>query len=161
MEDVSRVIEIAVGIILFIIAVTIAILTYSKLSKAAENSLSINNMESDVIYNSDEINEQIYTKQDIYFLLNDIVRQSDETQVDEDNNIYKELINVDTLVINNQTSRISINKNTISSVIQNATAFNSRFTSEKYKIEYVYKYVETDNSNLNGHLPTKIIFTSI
>lgn len=150
MEDVSKAIELAVGVIIFIIAVTIALILYNSLADTANNVLQINDMQNSITYSKDSLPSDfgyIYNANDIYYLINNL-----------DSNLYSKLkkiivakgfynndISDDKLKDDNEYNINSINDNKI---------YNYFTEGSKYKIKYDYEYEENSLSlEENKHKP--------
>lgn len=83
MEETNKVIDISVGVIIFIIALSVNVVLYASINKSIKEVLSINNVDPSIIATDQEIaNEYVeYTVSEIFFMLQDIKEQ---LNVDED-----------------------------------------------------------------------------
>lgn len=168
MEDASKAIELAVGVIIFIIALTIAVLLYNKLADTANNALSINDTQNSVTYNKNNISKDfgyVYTYAEVCGLINDIRENADSDMYSELNNynsiaIYKGYMDPTTMEDTQKagTSRISASSSGINAVdTSDLNAYGANNTDSRYKIKCTYEnYEESTQEQLNGHKPTKI-----
>lgn len=153
MEDAAKAIELAVGVIIFIVALTIAIVLYNKLADTANNALTINETKNSVVYNKNDIPSNfgyVYTAEDIYYLIQDI----------KGNDLYSKL--TDVYICNghangNNTGEdiIDLNSYVYRKTRDNIKYENSLFDNNSmYKVKYEYEYIEKDIlTELNTHKP--------
>ncbi|MBE5821306.1 MAG: hypothetical protein E7311_01795 [Clostridiales bacterium] len=148
MEDAAKAIELAVGVIIFIVALTIGLLLYNKLADTANNALTINDTQNSVTYNKNDLPKDfgyIYNSEDIYYLIKDI--KSDNELYSEVNRIY--------VGEGNYTNEEGISYTPKTKVSINENQFNG--SNEKYKLKYEYEYIEKDIlTELNTHKPKEI-----
>ena len=81
MEDASKAMDIAVGVIIFMIALSVNVALYVSINKAVQEVLSINDTQTNVIVSDEEINNTYveYTSSEIFFMIQDMILLTDET----------------------------------------------------------------------------------
>lgn len=159
MEDAAKAIELAVGAIMFVIAVTIAIVLYNNLAQTATNALTINETQNSVIYNENEIEANfgyIYTPEDIYYLIKEIK---------EGNDLYSKIIENGRIALcKGSGDNYSEYRSLSNTIIQNYDVDNlfariegNGNLNSRYKIEYEFEYNKKDVlTELNTHKPKMI-----
>lgn len=152
MEDASKAIELAVGVIIFVIAITIAIVLYNRLADVSNNSIGINETQNSVIYDKEELGADfgyIYKREDIYYLIQELKAKESEYGNPE--------IKIKKREENGNITNISskrINNISMSSIP------GSNIEKDRYSIEFNYKYDENDMLLLlNNHELEEIIIT--
>ena len=81
MEEASKAIDIAVGVIIFMIALSVNVVLYVSINKAVQEVLSINDTQSNVIVSDEEINNTYveYSSSEIFFMVQDMILATDES----------------------------------------------------------------------------------
>ena len=78
MEDASRALWLAIGAILFIVAVTITIIMYSNMINTVNNTLSINNIKTNVTEQEGTVQDIVYNRAQLYYMLEELNTNKDK-----------------------------------------------------------------------------------
>lgn len=78
MENASKAIWLAIGAILFIVAVTITIVMYNNMINTVNNALSINNIKTNVTEQDDGVQTVVYNRAQLYYMLQDLNANRDK-----------------------------------------------------------------------------------
>ena len=174
MEDASKAMDIAVGVIIFMIALSVNVALYVSINKAVQEVLSINDTQTNVIVSDEEINNTYveYTSSEIFFMIQDMILLTDETGAEYIRDEYTPYTNDVTVELwKNGSNGILKRWNNLQLFIndmyrQNGDTVTSLFKTYfpdnvKYKIEYVYEYQDVDKLNLSNHKLKTIKFTKM
>lgn len=176
MEDTSRALDIAVGVIIFIIALSVNVFLYASINKSIKEVLSVNNTDSSIIVTQEDIrNEYVeYSASEIFYMIQDMIAKTDEQDeryIDDEYNPYNTSIKVE--FWKNGEANITKSWSKLSDFITDmynlnrqtgaiTSNFGTYFTDDaKYKIDYTYEYVDIDKLNLSNHKIVMIKFTKM
>ncbi len=176
MEDTNRAIDIAVGVIVFIIALSVNVFLYASINKSIKEVLSVNDTDASIIVTEQDIsNEYVkYSASEIFFIVQDMIAKTDvddERYIVDEYNPYHDDIKVSFWENGNAVAvrtwyklsdftKEMYSKNKQTGAI--TSGFDTYFTKDsKYKVEYTYEYQEPDRLNLSNHKILEIKFTKM
>lgn len=133
MEDASRALWLAIGAILFIVAVTITIIMYSNMINTVNNTISINNIKTNITEEHGTIQEIQYDSAQIYYMLQGVYENFENGKNDI---VYASGFSIDGTVINSDGSNIP----------------SAPSGGGPYNVTYTYAYDSTTGiENMNNH----------
>ncbi len=144
MENASKAIGLSVGAILFMIAITISIVMYSNMIRTMNTTLSINNIKTNVIENKNSVIEDIkYAPSDIYYMVQGI---KENFLNGKQSDIYVDSLYVNgTYIFYSDSDNIDVLNTKINTILATINPY------EAYKVEYKYKYTNSELIDLNNH----------
>lgn len=167
MEEINKVVDITVAVIIFVIAISVNVFLYASVNKSINEVLSINETDSSIIVTNEDIyNASVkYTASQIFFMVQNMIEQTDvehESYVKDEYSPYNLDIKVE-LWDSGVNSKSWANLNDfLDDVYRKKNMFGTYFNDDfKYTIDYIYEYVELDELNVNNHKIKEIKFTKI
>ena len=136
MENASKAIWLAVGAILFIVALTITIIMYTNMINTVNNTISINNIKTNVTEQEGQVQEIQYTKSQLYFILKGVYENFEN---DRETDIYTANLSVKSTLI------------TKTNYIEKLSNLMDNLPAATYTVTYTYERVDSGMNNMNNH----------
>lgn len=167
MEETNKVIDISVGVIIFIIALSVNVFLYVSINKSIKEVLSINNTDSGITVSQNDINSEYveYSTSEIFFMVQDMIEKTDKDNEKYIEDEYSPYHNDIVISLWDNAGRKTRQWKTLQSFFDETTLFAMKggvFDRDgKYKVEYTYEYNELNNLNLSNHKIIEIKFTKM
>lgn len=150
MENSSEAIELSVGVILFIIAITIAIALFSNINKVTKNLLSVSNTNANIVVDQEveETTKNVYYRSDVVAVMYEILLHNVPTDPNYDPtpNLYTSTTEYPiTFILENEVLTQTNLEDKLESYMKNVKK------DEEYAIDYTFTYVDGDAVSSNMH----------
>jgi len=178
MDNLDYFIEMCLGVTIFIMALTISFILYYSMNDAIENSLTVNNISSDIIVKDQSAipyfeYKVYYSSAQAYMIMRELIEYVDDYDLGlaDEFSAYRELVlntNNDINVLSvvefvylNGTSK-DVSLNDLKNLDANTYSFKNNFNLNcKYEIQYDYSYSPNVKLNVSNHYITKITFVEV